>query len=72
VSKPTRLKTSDVLKTFRVLLATCVKLHGHNGALVLTRAAMEAAGDGTLKVTDRPDGAIVLEIRKASRMIRAH
>jgi hypothetical protein len=72
MSKTTRLKTTDVMKTFRILLATCIQQHGQNGSLVLTRAALEAAGSGELRVTDRPDGAIVLEITKASRMIRPH
>ena len=68
----TRLKTSDVIATFRVILATCVQQYGKMGELTLTRAQMEAAGSGTLSVTDLPDGSVVLKIKGASGLIRKH
>lgn len=72
MSKPTRLQDKDVIKTFRVLLATCIQQYGKFGTLTLSRAALEAAGDGTLSVTDKPDGSIVLKIKHARAMILRH
>lgn len=52
-----------VIATFRTLLAACIQRYGLRGKLVLTPAALLAAGSGTLRVTDQPDGTIVLEIK---------
>lgn len=52
-----------VIATFRVILAACVQRYGLRGKLVLTPTALAAAGSGTLRVTDQPDGTIVLEIK---------
>lgn len=72
MSKPTRLKVEDVIATFRVLLATCVQQYGKVGSLTLSRQALEAAGTGSLKVEDHPDGSITLTIRQARGLIRPH
>lgn len=58
------LGDADVIKTFRVLLAACVKKQGVLNKLVLSRADLERAGEGKLKVEQRPDGSIKLSIEK--------
>ena len=58
------LNKDDVIKTLRVILAACVKKQGTLNKLVLSRADLERAGNGTLSVEDRPDGSIKLSIRK--------
>lgn len=60
------LEDADVIKTFRVLLAACVKKQGVMNKLVLSRADLERAGAGKLKVEQRPDGFIKLSIEKSS------
>jgi len=59
------LEEADVIKTFRNLLAACVKKQGLLNKLVLSRADLELAGEGKLKVEQRPDGSIRLSIEKS-------
>jgi len=60
-----KLEEAEVIQTFRVLLAACVKKQGLLNKLVLSRADLERAGEGKLKVEQRPDGSIKLSIEKS-------
>lgn len=69
MTKAKELNDRDVIATFRVILAACVQQYGVLNTLILTRKEMEAAGVGTLSVTDRPDGSIVLKVKGAKALI---
>ena len=67
--KSRQLAEQDVIRTFRILLATCIQHYGTLGTLVLTARQLEAASEGTLSVADRPDGSIVLKIKGGKKQL---
>lgn len=59
-----KLEEAEVIQTMRLLLAACVKKQGLLNKLVLSRADLERAATGKLKVEQRADGSIRLSIEK--------